>query len=370
MHHPTDDALLAAIVESSDDAIIAKDLHGTVFAWNTAAARLFGYSAAEMVGQPITTIFPPDRVAEEAMLLARIAAGERVEHYETARRRKDGKVINVSVTISPIRDRNGNVVGASKILRDLTERNARSEHIRQLQSELAHVQRLNDLGQMVSSLVHEVNQPLTAIGNYAAAGRRLVALDEPEKLRTALDSIAEQTTRTRDIVKRIANFVRRREFAMQDEDLSLVIDEAVTLTRTFVKDTGLDLTVDMQPAGLHVLIDKIQVQQVIFNLLRNGIEAMQPQGRRALAIGARRGPTDMVEISVADSGHGLADTVRGRLFQPFVTTKDHGMGVGLSVCRSIVEAHAGRLWAEDNLGGGTVFRFTVRDAEGRQSASF
>jgi two-component system sensor kinase FixL len=142
------------------------------------------------------------------------------------------------------------------------------------------------------------------------------------------------------------------------------------LTRTFVKDAGLDMSVAMNPAGLRVLIDKIQVQQVIFNLLRNGIEAMQHQQRRELAIAARRGPADMVEISVADTGQGLAETVRSRLFQPFVTTKDHGMGVGLSVCRSIVEAHAGRLWAEDNPGGGTVFRFTVRDAEARESASF
>ena len=166
---------LAAIVESSDDAIIAKDLNGVILSWNRAAERLFGYTASEMIGQPLTVIFPPDRIEEEAFILDRIRRGETVEHYETARRRKDGRIISVSATISPIRDASGKIVGASKILRDLTDRDARDERIQEFQAELAHVQRLTELGQVVSTLVHEVNQPITAIRNYLNACRRLVA---------------------------------------------------------------------------------------------------------------------------------------------------------------------------------------------------
>ena len=358
----TADPRLAAIVESSDDAIIAKDLNGVILSWNRAAERLFGYTASEVFGRPITVIFPPDRIEEEAVILDRIRRGETVDHYETARRRKDGQIISVSATISPIRDASGMIVGASTILRDLTRRNARDQRIQELQSELAHVQRLNELGQVVSTLVHEVNQPLTAISNYVNACRRLVTTGDEERVQSALERIADQANRAREIVQRIRDFVKKRDVKMRAENLSQVIEEAIALTRTSVGDTGLTLDTQIDPAGLQVEIDKIQVQQVLFNLLRNGIEAMQGQQRRELVVATNPVQGGMVQISVADTGPGLPDEVRKRLFQPFVTTKASGMGVGLSVCRAIVEAHQGRLWADDNPGGGTVFRFTVRRA--------
>ncbi len=360
--YPANEKLLAAIVGSSDDAIIAKDLRGTVLVWNRAAERLFGYTAADMLGQPITRIFPSDRVPEEALLLARIAAGERVDHYETVRCRQDGSTFDVSVTISPIRDETGHIIGASKILRDLTERNAYRRRIAELQAELAHVQRLNEMGQMVSTLVHEVNQPLTAINNYAAASRRLIADTGQEKLRSALDHIVTQTTRTSEIVGRIGAYVRRRDLTTRSERLDTVIDEAIALTETANTRAHLDLSVHVEPRGLRVLIDKIQVQQVLFNLIRNAIEAMPDQVDQNIDIAAKPTAADMVEVSVSDRGHGLADEIRSKLFQPFLTTKPNGMGVGLSVCRTIVESHAGRLWAEDNPGGGTIFRFTLPEA--------
>ena len=173
---------LAAIVKSSDDAIIAKDLNGVILSWNRAAERLFGYTASEVFGKPITIIFPPDRLEEEAAILKQIGRGERVNHYETARCHKDGQIIDVAVTISPIRDASGKVTGASTILRDLTGRNIRDQQILELQAELAHVQRLNELGQVVSTLVHEVNQPLTAISNYVNACRRLVKTGDQERI--------------------------------------------------------------------------------------------------------------------------------------------------------------------------------------------
>jgi two-component system sensor kinase FixL len=332
--------------------------------WNKGAERLFSYavSMTEAVGQPITLIFPPDRVEEESTLLDRIRRGESVEQYETARRCKDGRIISVSATISPIRDARGEIVGASKILRDLTGRNLRDRRIQALQADLAHLQRLTELGQVVSTLVHEVNQPLTAISNYVNACRRLTAFGKHEQIAAALERIADQTERTREIVQRIRDFVNKRDVQMRTENLSHVIDEAIAVTRASVRDDDLALTAEVEPVGLKVEIDRVQVQQVLFNLLRNGIEAMQDQPRRELVVAIDGVQGGMVEISVADTGPGLPDEVRKRLFEPFVTTKANGMGVGLSVCRAIVEAHQGRLWADDNPGGGTAFHFTIRHA--------
>jgi two-component system sensor kinase FixL len=355
-----EDARLAAIVESSDDAIVAKDLHGVILSWNRAAERLFGYTASEVFGRSITVIFPPDRIEEEAVILGRIRSGERVDHYETARRHKDSQIINVSVTASPIRDASGKISGVSTIMRDLTGRNIRDQRIQELQAELAHIQRLNELGQVVSTLVHEVSQPLTAISNYVNACRRLVETEDQERIQSILQRITDQTNRTRGIVERIRDFVKKRDFQMRAENLSQVIEEAIALTRASVRDGGLTLTVEVDPPGVQVEIDRVQVQQVLFNLFRNAIEAMQDQPTRDLLVSSRLVQGGMVEISVADTGPGLADEVRAKLFEPFITTKVSGMGVGLSVCRTIVESHGGRLWADDNLSRGTIFRFTVR----------
>jgi two-component system sensor kinase FixL len=331
---------LAAIVESSNDAIVSKDLNGIVISWNRAAERLLGYTAEAMIGQPITAIFPLNRPDEEATILARIARGERVDRYETVRRHKNGRAISVTVTVSPIKDANGRVIGASTIIQDLTEREAQQRRILELQTELAHVQRLTELGQVVSMLVHEVNQPLTAIGNYVNASRRLLNSGKQEQAQSALKQITDQTTRARQIVQRISEFVRKGETQMRAEHLPNVIDEIVSLTEASVKQEGLRITTHVDPMARTAEIDKVQVHQVIFNLMRNAIEAMQDQPRRELAVLAKPTEGGMLEVSVADRGPGLPDEVRGKLFQPFITTKPDGMGIGLSVCRTIVETTA------------------------------
>jgi two-component system sensor kinase FixL len=353
---------LAAIVESSSDAIVSKDLGGTVTSWNRAAELLLGYSAKEIIGQPITVIFPPDRVDEEAAILEKIVHGDRVERYKTIRRHKGGRLISVSVTVSPIRDSEGTVVGASTIIQDLSEREAQDRRIRELQSELTHVQRLTELGQVVSALVHEVNQPLTAIGNYVGACRRLLTSGKQEQLQRALTRIGDQTDRARQIAQRIREFVKKGETRMRAENLSQVINEIVDLTEVSVRQEGLRITTHIDPTASVAEIDKVQVHQVMFNLMRNAIEAMQGQSRPELAVVTRPTEGGMLEISIADRGPGLPDEVREKLFQPFVTTKPTGMGIGLSVCHGIIQTHGGRLWAEDNPGGGTVFRFTLRCA--------
>ncbi len=351
---------LAAIVESSNDAIIGKDLNGIVTHWNRAATAMFGYRAEEILGHPIVVLFPPDRVAEEATILERIIRGEQVEHYETVRRRKDGSTFPASLTVSPIRDDAGTIVGASKILRDLSERHDRERRLQDAQSELFHVQRLTELGQLVSALVHEVNQPLAAIGNYAGAGKRLLAAGNSGATGTALQKITEQTERAHQIIQRLRNFVKKGDSEQHPEPLPEMIQEAVALSMVSLKKDLSTLETRFDPAAALVAANRVQIQQVLFNLLRNSMEAMELSTRRSIVISTAIADAGMVEIGVADSGPGLTPEVRANLFRPFVTTKDSGMGVGLSICRSIVESHGGRLWADDNPGGGMVFRFTLR----------
>jgi two-component system sensor kinase FixL len=350
---------LAAIVESSNDAIIGKDLSGIVTHWNRAAEAMFGYRAAEIVGRPIVVLFPPDRVAEEAMFLERIRRGERVEHYETVRQRKDGSRFPASLTVSPIYDDAGAIVGASKILRDLSERHDREKRLREAQSELFHVQRLTELGQLISALVHEVNQPLAAIGNYAGAGKRLLAAGNAGATATALQKIIEQTERAHQIIQRLRNFVKKSDSEQRPEHLPAMIQEGVALAMVSLRKEHVAVETKLDPDAAQVAADRVQVQQVLFNLLRNAMEAMEESARREVVITTALCGTGMIEIGVADTGPGLAPEVRANLFRPFVTTKGNGMGVGLSICRSIVETHGGQLWAEDNPGGGTVFRFTL-----------
>lgn len=350
---------LAAIVESSSDAIIGKDLGGTVTHWNHAAETMFGYRAEDIVGRPIIMLFPPDRLAEEAMFLERIRRGEKVENYETVRQRKDGSTFPVSVTVSPILDASGTIVGASKILRDLSERHERQERLQEAQAELFHVQRLTELGQLVSALVHEVNQPLAAIGNYAGAGKRLLAAGNTGATATALQKITEQTERAHQIIQRLRNFVKKGDSEQRTEHVPTMIQEAVALAMVSLRKDHVAVETRLAPDAEHVAADRVQIQQVLFNLVRNATEAMEQSTRREIVIATAPSGTGMIEIGVADTGPGLAPEVRANLFRPFVTTKDSGMGVGLSICRSIVETHGGRLWAEDNPGGGTVFRFTL-----------
>jgi two-component system, LuxR family, sensor kinase FixL len=347
---------LAAIVESSSDAIIGKDLNGLVTSWNRAAEAMFCYPAEEMLGRPIVLLFPPDRVDEENAIIDRVRRGDSVEHYDTIRQRKDGTHIPVSVSVAPIRDETGRVIGASKIVRDLSER---QEHLRVLQAQLFHAQRLTELGQLVSTLVHEVNQPLAAIGNYANASRRLLGANNAQAASFALDKIAEQVERAYQIIQRLRNFVRGGATDRRAEDLGTVINEAVALAASSLTATGVRLGTRFDPAASLVSADRVQIQQVLFNLVRNAAEAMQDTPRRELLIATTSDGNEHIEISVADTGPGLPPEMRAHLFEPFFTTKGSGMGIGLSVCRSIVMAHGGRLWAEDNPAGGTVFRFTL-----------
>jgi PAS domain S-box-containing protein len=204
----------AAVVESSADAIIVMDLDGVIWSWNRAAEKLFGYTVAEVIRQPITLIFPPDRAAEEKSILDRIGRGESVDNYETERRRKDGQNIRVAVTISPVIGAGGMIVGSSTILRDLTGRDARDQRIHELEAEVARLQRLVEVGHTVSALVHEISEPLTAINNYVNACRHLTMTEDREKALAALEFLLDQSIRAQGIVRRIRDYVSKGDVQM------------------------------------------------------------------------------------------------------------------------------------------------------------
>jgi two-component system sensor kinase FixL len=248
-------------------------------------------------------------------------------------------------------------------VRDLTERQETDARLQELQSELVHISRLTAMGEMASTLAHELNQPLSAIANYLKGSRRLLESNPDERIAMVGDAVnkaADQALRAGEIIRRLRDFVARGESEHRVESVKKLLEEASALALVGAKDRGIRVRFAFDPTIDLVLADRVQIQQVLLNLMRNAIEAMEESQNRELMISAMAASDDMVVISVADTGHGIAPEVSAQLFQPFVTTKRQGMGVGLSISRTIVEAHGGQIGAEPNPVGGTIFRFTLR----------
>lgn len=250
-----------------------------------------------------------------------------------------------------------------------TERRERERRLAEAEAMLSHLSRVSDLGQVVTTLIHEINQPLAAIGNYLSALQRLVAMGDAEKVTTTIDKTIGQSERARDIVRRLRDFVAKREIERQPESLATTVEEAIAVAQATGGRTGIEIEVALEPRAAMVIIDRLQIEQVLVNLIRNAGEAMAASPRRRLTIRSCPSGEDKIELSIADTGPGLPAELRDRLFQPFVTTKATGMGVGLSICRFIVEAHGERLQVADNPGGGTIFRFTLPLALGTRAAA-
>ena len=248
-------------------------------------------------------------------------------------------------------------------IRDLTERQETETRLQELQSELVHISRLTAMGEMASTLAHELNQPLSAIANYMKGSRRLLESSSDERsvmIRDAVDKAAEQAMRAGQIIRRLRDFVARGESERRVESVKKLVEEASALALVGAKDQGVRVRFLLDPTVDLVLADKVQIQQVLLNLIRNAIEAMESSDNRELVIASSAADDDLLTISVADTGQGIATEMMAQLFQPFVTTKRQGMGVGLSISRTIIESHGGRIWADSNPGGGTIFRFTLR----------
>jgi two-component system sensor kinase FixL len=365
------EAHLRSILETVPDAMVVIDEAGLIRDFSQAAERLFGWSAAEAAGRNVDMLMPsPYREAHDSYLQRYYRTGERriigVGRVVVGERR-DGSTFPMELAVGEMR------IGEERFftgfVRDLTERQQTETRMQELQSELVHVSRLTALGEMASALAHELNQPLAAIANYLKGSRMLLAREPApiERVSDAVERAANEAIRAGDIIRRLREFVARGETERRVESLSKLVEEASALALVGAKEHGVRVRFDMDPAADLVLADRVQVQQVILNLIRNAIDAMGEPGRRDLIVSVRPADEEMSRISVADTGPGIDPDVADRLFQPFVTTKREGMGVGLSISRTIVEAHGGRLWAEPNQDGGATFSFTLRRVDREQA---
>jgi PAS domain S-box-containing protein len=354
--------LLAAIVESSHDAIVSKSLDGVITSWNKGAERLFGYAAEEAVGQNITMIIPPERRDEERTIIEQLRRGERVDHFETVRMRKDGSLLDVSLTISPMKDASGRVVGASKLARDITERKRAEEALRQAQVDLAHVSRVTTMGELTASLAHEVNQPIAAAVTDANTCLRWLTRDQPdlEEAREAASRMAKDATRAADIISRIRLLFKKASPQRELVDVNEVVREMIVLLRSEATRYVISVRTELASDLPQVLGDRVQLQQVLMNLLLNGMDAMKDvDGPRELIIKSQPAENNELQLSVSDTGVGLPRHQADQIFNAFFTTKTHGTGMGLRISRSIIESHGGRLRAADNSPRGASFCFTL-----------
>lgn len=365
------EARLSSILETVPDAIVIIDEVGLIESFSPAAERLFGYAFAEVLGKNVKILMPsPYRESHDGHMERYRKTGER--HIIGIGRlvvgqRCDGTTFPMELAVGEIS------VGQRRLftgfIRDITERQSTERRLQELQSELLHVSRLSAMGQMASALAHELNQPLSAIMNYAKAARRTIdGIDDPqvERARELIDKAGAQTSRAGQIIRRLREFIEKGKSNQAFENLNRVVEEAIALALVGVAETNVKVTVDLEAGLPQVLIDKIQIQQVALNLIRNSIEAMQGCALRDLTISTRRENDEYTLVSVRDTGAGLTPEVAANLFQPFLTTKEQGMGIGLSICRSIIEAHGGELWAVPNEDAGVTFSFRIPVTDGEE----
>jgi two-component system sensor kinase FixL len=364
------EARLQSILQTVPDAMLIIDERGRVESLSATAERLFGYTKSEVVGQNVDMLMAsPHHEQHDAYLKRYLATRERriigIGRVVIGRR-KDGTTFPMHLTVGELQSADRHYF--TGFIRDLTDQQLTESRLKELQSEVTHMSRFMALGEMASTLAHEINQPLTAIANYLKGCRRLLermAGEQALVLRDAVGKAADQALRAGDIIRRLREFVARGESERRIESLPKLIEDASTLAMIGAKEQAVAVSFRLDPEADLVLADRIQIQQVLVNLIRNAIEVMSEGGqRRQLDIVTVADGGDLVEVSVSDTGAGIAPEIAVQLFQPFVTTKSKGMGLGLSICRTIIEAHGGKIWVDTRPGGGTIFRFTLRAAKG------
>jgi len=357
-------AHLQSILDSVPDAMVVINERGLIQSFSLAAERLFGFAAADVIGKNVKILMPsPYREDHDGYINRYLRTGERriigIGRVVVGQR-SDGSTFPMELAVGEMHVREQRFF--TGFIRDLTERQQTEARLQELQSELVHMSRLTAMGEMASALAHELNQPLAAIANYMKGSRRLLENRQDQgldTLRDAMDKAADQALRAGEIIRRLRDFVSRGESERRVEDVKKLIEEASALALVGAKDKGVRVRFAFAPQLNYVLADKVQVQQVLLNLIRNAIDAMENVPTRELVVATSAAPTNMVEISVADTGGGIAPEIADQLFQPFVTTKSHGMGVGLSISRTIIESHGGSITHRPKPAGGTIFTFTL-----------
>jgi PAS domain S-box len=354
-------ARLAAIVESSQDAIISKTLQGVIQTWNTAAERLYGYTAQEAVGQSITLLIPPDRLDEEKEILARLARGERIEHYETVRRAKDGRLIDISLTISPIRDSRGRIIGASKIARDITKRKKTEQALQEAMEALRKADRRKD--EFLAMLAHELRNPLAPLRNGLQVLRLATDPDLVAKSRDIMDRQLFHMVRLIDDLLDVSRIsLNKMELRRSTVLLTEVINNAVETARPAIQKAGHTLTVSLPPEPIHLDGDLTRLAQVFGNLLSNS--ARYTEGRGQIWLSATR-EDSQITVTVRDTGIGIPAAALPNVFEMFsqvdrtIERSAGGLGIGLALVKGLVEMHGGTVQAE-SPGEGQGSTFTVR----------
>jgi PAS domain S-box-containing protein len=361
------EARYRTLVETTHDLIWSVDKERRFnFINRNAALAILGYQPEEMLGRTPDAFKTPQQAAKDRRTYAAVRQGQPLVNYETVYRHKDGSYVPMMFNAVLVRDGGGNVIGTTGTAQDISERKRREELSRSRQAELAHDHRLGMMGEMATELAHELNQPLAAIMNYAhGCSRRLQHhTGTPAEVRRAIDKILDQAERADEVIRRMRGFARREQPEHQAVDLNAVIGDALVLleieARRFTVTIELDFAATLPP----VMADAVQIQQVVLNLARNGMEAMHENDSvsRRLIISTEdigREAPGQVQVTVRDTGGGLSGLPEGRLFEPFFTTKSEGTGLGLSLCRSIIEAHGGKLQVDGSPGPGAAFVFTL-----------
>ena len=365
------DSILKSILKTVPDAMVVIDEAGLVSSFSATAEEMFGYAQDEIIGQNVKILMPaPYTDAHDGYIQRYLQTSEK-------------RIIGIGRTVVGCK-RDGTTfpiqleVGEAKIgeqryftgfIVDLTEKKRTEAELQSLQADLAHASRLSAVGTLASSLAHEINQPLTAIANYLSAARDMMDGDlsaNREFFREALAESVAESLRAGTIVRRLREFVSRGEINRRILSIAQVVKDATVLGMIGAQEKGVEFSIDIAPDTNHVFVDRVQIQQVMVNLMRNAIESMADSPHKKLHIGVRSLDQELIEIAVSDTGSGIDLELGDRIFDPFASTKGDGMGLGLSICRTIIESHGGTIRAEPNPDGGTIFRLTLEKATQEQ----
>ena len=373
-----EDALMSSerryrsVVEASSEAIIGLTTDSVVQTWNSAAQRIFGYTVDEMIGQETSRLIPPERTSEARQLYRRVKNGQSVLGFETQRLSKDGRLLDVVLSLTPMLDETGEISGVSAIVHDITAQKQAENELRQREAELAHMSRVSTMGEMATALAHELNQPLGVVATYAGGCAEMLENDKVDlaELLSVLKQIHGQTMRAGKIIQHVKAFVAKTKPRRSSTDLNELIREAVQFIPDKKKRQPKSIRFDLDDGLPLIRVDRIQFQQVLVNLLCNAFEAMEDVDPEHCEVVIRTTMNGAVsEVSVSDRGRGLTPEQCEQVFEPYYTTKRDGIGMGLSICRTIIGAHDGRMWVTGNRGNGCTLHFTLPIEAQRQAES-